>query len=115
MPLARRKRVEGWCLIGACLADFVAKSRLDFVDWRVVLIRHPSRHPSRHPRQDTKKPASQQGEAGVLLLLGVARLANRLTPRVNRRASVRSVLQGRARRWYIVMPMSARRYIARYI
>ena len=39
----------------------------------------------------------------------------RLIPQPNKRASARIVLQGLARQWCIVMPMSDRRHIARYI
>ena len=62
-----------------------------------------------------KSPSPFSRESGCACRY-VSRVSmRRLIPRANRRASARSVLRGRARRWCIVMPTSDRRHIVRYI
>ena len=68
----------------------------------------------RHPRRKHKKTRFLEG-IGLRVSACVACLVNRLIPHVNKRASARIVLRVQARQWYIVMPMSARRHIGRYI
>ena len=89
-------------------AENVAKKRLHFCDWVGTRCRRGS--------QDTKKTRFPMEGIGLGAPAARRRVSSLLLiPRVNTCASVRIVLQGRARRWCIVMPMSDRLHIEHYI